>query len=63
MDLYALGTSIMQLMARDRVPSRSGYRPSGERLKLPLRLIKAIQGLRSSLAVKGDLQRVQLKQL
>jgi class IV lanthipeptide synthase len=49
MDLYALGTSIMQLIARTESPINlaSAFRREIKRRNLPLRLIKMIQSLRS----------------
>jgi len=49
MDLYALGTSIMQLIARTESPINlaSAFRREIKKRNLPLRLIKMIQSLRS----------------
>jgi len=49
MDLYALGTSIMQLIARTGSPINLAvaFRREIKKRNLPLRLIKAIQSLRS----------------
>ena len=49
MDLYALGTSIMQLVARIESPINlaSAFRREIKKRNLPLRLIKTIQSLRS----------------
>jgi hypothetical protein len=49
MDLYALGTSIMQLIARKESPINlaAAFRREIKKRNLPLRLIKAIQSLRS----------------
>jgi tRNA A-37 threonylcarbamoyl transferase component Bud32 len=49
MDLYALGTSIMQLIARTESPINLAvaFRREIKKRNLPLRLIKAIQSLRS----------------
>jgi hypothetical protein len=49
MDLYALGTSIMQLIARTKSPINlaSAFRREIKKRNLPLRLMKAIQSLRS----------------
>ena len=49
MDLYALGTSIMQLIARTESPINlaSVFRREIKKRNLPLRLMKAIQSLRS----------------
>ncbi len=49
MDLYALGTSIMQLIARNESPVNlaTPFRREIKKRHLPLRLIKTIQGLRS----------------
>jgi tRNA A-37 threonylcarbamoyl transferase component Bud32 len=49
MDLYALGTSIMQLIARRESPTNltTAFRREIKKRKLPLRLIKTIQRLRS----------------
>ena len=49
MDLYALGTSIMQLIARSQSPTNltTAFRREIKKRKLPLRLIKTIQRLRS----------------
>src|SRR6266480_4071073 len=49
MDLYALGTSIMQLIARTEFPINlaTAFRREIENRNLPLRFIKAIQSLRS----------------
>jgi len=49
MDLYALGTSIMQLIARTESPINlaTAFRRGIKKRNLPLRLMKAIQSLRS----------------
>ena len=49
MDLYALGTSIMQLIARTESPINlaTAFRREIKKRNLPLRLIKTIQRLRS----------------
>jgi class IV lanthipeptide synthase len=49
MDLYALGTSIMQLIARRESPINlaAAFRREVKKRKLPLRLVEAIQHLRS----------------
>ena len=49
MDLYALGTSIMQLIARTESPVNlaTAFRREIKKRNLPLRLIKTIQSLRS----------------
>ena len=49
MDLYALGTSIMQLIARTESPINlaAAFRRGIKKRNLPLRLFKAIQRLRS----------------
>jgi hypothetical protein len=49
MDLYALGTSIMQLIARIESPINlaTAFKREIKKRKLPPRLVKAIQGLRS----------------
>jgi len=49
MDLYALGTSIMQLIARSESPINlaKAFRREIKKQNLPLRLVKAIQSLRS----------------
>src|SRR5262249_52289523 len=49
MDLYALGTSIMQLIARSESPINlsAAFRREIKKRKLPLRLLRAIQSLRS----------------
>jgi tRNA A-37 threonylcarbamoyl transferase component Bud32 len=49
MDLYALGTSIMQLIARREYPVKlaTAFRREIKKRNLPLRLIKTIQSLRS----------------
>ena len=49
MDLYALGTSIMQLIARTESPINlaTAFRREIRKRNLPLRLIKMIQSLRS----------------
>jgi len=49
MDLYALGTSIMQLMARRESPVNlaRAFRREIKKRHLPLRLLKTIQSLRS----------------
>ena len=49
MDLYALGTSIMQLIARSESPTNltTAFRREIKKRKLPLRLIEAVQRLRS----------------
>jgi tRNA A-37 threonylcarbamoyl transferase component Bud32 len=49
MDLYALGTSIMQLIARSESPVKlaAAFRRGVKKQNLPLRLIKVIQSLRS----------------
>jgi hypothetical protein len=50
MDLYALGTSIMQLIARIDSPMHpaTAFKREIKKRNLPLRLVKAIQSLRSS---------------
>jgi serine/threonine protein kinase len=49
MDLYALGTSIMQLITRTESPINlaAAFRREIKKRNLPLRLIKTIQSLRS----------------
>ena len=49
MDLYALGTSIMQLIARTEslVNLATAFRREIKKRNLPLRLVKTIEGLRS----------------
>ena len=49
MDLYALGTSIMQLIARTEslVNLATAFRRGMKKRNLPLRLVKTIEGLRS----------------
>ena len=49
MDLYALGTSIMQLIARSESPTNltTAFRREIKKRKLSLRLIEAVQRLRS----------------
>ena len=49
MDLYALGTSMMQLIAKSKSPIKlaTAFRREMKKRHLPLRLIKAIQSLRS----------------
>jgi tRNA A-37 threonylcarbamoyl transferase component Bud32 len=48
-DLYALGTSMMQLIARAKSPVklRTAFKRQIKKRKLPLRLVKTIQSLRS----------------
>jgi tRNA A-37 threonylcarbamoyl transferase component Bud32 len=74
MDLYALGTSIMQLIAKKESPINlaTAFRREIKKRNLPLRLIKTIQSLRSPSSKRGPPARatqavkelhVQLKQL
>jgi serine/threonine protein kinase len=50
LDLYALGTSIMQLFARSESPTKLAlaFERGIRKRKLPLRFVKTIQGLRSA---------------